>query len=146
MGQQQIIESINASFLKKDVTRADVGDTVNVHFRIVEGDKERTQIFQGVVIGRAGRGINELMTVRRVVDEVGIERIFPVHSPMVARLEVVRHGDARRAKLYYLRDRQGKSRRLRDRRRGLKNVEVPGDAPVSAKASAKTGEKPDAKA
>lgn len=120
--QQQILGSINAAIMKSDVPRMDVGDSVNVHVRIVEGDKERTQVFSGVLIGRAGSGVNEMITVRRVVDEVGIERVFPLHSPMISKYEVVRRGDARRAKLYYLRDRVGKSRRLRDRRRGLKHV------------------------
>lgn len=123
MSQQQLLESINASALKTDIPRIDIGDTINVHFRIVEGDKERVQVFQGVVISRSGRGIHEMMTVRRVVDDVGIERIFPVNSPLIAKYEVLRRADSRRAKLYYLRDRVGKSRRLRDRRRGLKHVE-----------------------
>ena len=100
----------------------DIGDTVNVHCRIVEGDKERIQIFQGVFIARAGRGINEMVTVRRIVDDVGVERVFPVNSPRVAKFEVLRKADARRAKLYYLRDRVGKSRRLRDKRRGLEET------------------------
>lgn len=122
MSQQAILESINKDILKTDLPRIDIGDTVNVHVRIVEGDKERIQVFQGVVISRRGSGVNEMITVRRVVDEVGIERKFPVHSPMIARYEVLRRADARRAKLYFLRDRVGKSRRLRDRRRGLKHV------------------------
>lgn len=122
MGQQQIIEGINASVLRKDLPVMDVGDTINVHARIVEGQKERIQVFQGVLICRKGRGIGEMITVRRVVDDVGIERIWPVNSPSIAKLEVIRRGDARRAKLYYLRERVGKSRRLRDRRRGLKHV------------------------
>jgi large subunit ribosomal protein L19 len=124
LGQQAVLEAINAATIKKDFPNVSIGDTANVHFRIVEGDKERTQVFQGVVIARSGRGINEMMTVRRVVDDIGIERMFPINSPLVAKIEVLRHGDARRAKLYYLRERVGKSRRLRDRRRGLKNVEV----------------------
>ncbi|MBM4108925.1 MAG: 50S ribosomal protein L19 [Phycisphaerae bacterium] len=123
--QQQLLDSINAGQLKTDLPVLDVGDTVNVHFRIVEGDKERVQVFQGTLISRSGRGLNEMMVVRRIVDEVGVERIFPVHSPMVARYEVIRRADARRAKLYYLRDRAGKSRRLRDRRRGMKHVAAP---------------------
>jgi large subunit ribosomal protein L19 len=121
MSLQQTIESINAATLKTNVPKFEVGDTINVHFRIVEGDKERTQVFQGVVISRKGRGVNEMATVRKVVDEVGVERIFPINSPMIAKYEVVRRADARRAKLYFLRDRAGKSRRLRDRRRGLKH-------------------------
>ena len=99
-----------------------IGDTVDVHYLIVEGDKERVQVFQGVLIGVKGRGINRTITVRRIVANEGVERIFPLHSPRIAKIEVVRRGDARRAKLYYLRDRIGKSRRLRDRRRGLKWV------------------------
>ncbi len=116
----QIIEDLNKSALKTDVPQLDVGDTVNISFRIVEGEKERIQIFQGVLIARTGRGINEMLTVRRIVDDVGVERIFPVNSPRVAKFEVVRKADARRGKLYFLRERVGKSRRLRDKRRGLK--------------------------
>lgn len=123
MGTQQILESITAKSLKTDIPVMDIGDTINVHARIVEGDKERTQVFQGVLISRKGRGIAEMIVVRRVVDDVGIERIWPINSPMIAKFEIVRRGDSRRAKLYYLRDRVGKSRRLRDRRRGLKHVQ-----------------------
>ena len=115
-----IVEAINKAALKTDVPAFEPGDIINVHFRIVEGDKERTQVFQGIVISRKGRGIDEMATIRKVVDEVGVERIFPINSPLVAKYEMVRRSDARRAKLYYLRDRQGKSVRLRDRRRGLK--------------------------
>jgi large subunit ribosomal protein L19 len=121
---QSLIESLNADTLKKTVPLFSVGDTVNVSFRIVEGDKERQQVFQGVVISRKGRAIGEMVVVRKIVDEVGVERIFPLNSPMVAKIEVVRRGDSRRAKLYYLRERTGKSRRLRDRRRGLKHVDA----------------------
>ena len=123
MGNQQIIESINSEQLKSDVPRFDVGDTINVHVRIVEGDKERVQVFQGTLISRKGRGIDENITVRRMVGEVGVERTWPMNSPLIAKFEVVRRADARRAKLYYLRDRVGKSRRLRNRRRGMKHVE-----------------------
>jgi large subunit ribosomal protein L19 len=123
MGTQQIIESINAEALKTDIPVMDIGDTINVHARIVEGDKERIQVFQGVLMSRKGRGIGEMITVRRIVDNEGVERTWPINSPMIAKFEVVRRGDARRAKLYFLRDRVGKSRRLRDRRRGLKHVE-----------------------
>jgi large subunit ribosomal protein L19 len=120
--RQSILESVAASAIKKDVPVMDVGDTVNVHVRIVEGDKERTQVFQGIVISRKGRGVNEMLTVRRIVEDIGIERKFPLNSPMISQFEVVRRADTRRAKLYFLRDRAGKSRRLRDRRRGLKHV------------------------
>jgi len=123
MGNQQIIEAINTESIKSDLPRFDVGDTINVHVRIVEGDKERIQVFQGTLISRKGRGIDEMMTVRRVVSDIGVERTWPINSPLIAQVEVVRRADARRAKLYYLRDRVGKSRRLRDRRRGMKHVE-----------------------
>lgn len=137
MGRQDIIESINQSALKTDVPDMQVGDTVNVHFRIVEGDKERVQVFQGVLIARSGRGINEFITVRRIVDEVGIERVVPLNSPLVAKYEIIRRGDARRAKLYYLRERVGKSRRLRDRRRGMKQVEGPAAGAAKGSGAAK---------
>jgi large subunit ribosomal protein L19 len=93
-----------------------VGDTVDVHTRILEGDKERIQIFSGVVIARRGGGTREAFTVRRIVAGEGVERTFPVHSPKVADVVVKRHGRVRRAKLYYLRERSGKSTRLRERR------------------------------
>jgi len=123
MGTQQLLETLTNEQLKSDLPRFDIGDTINVHVRIVEGEKERVQVYQGVLIGRKGRGIDEMITVRRIVDNVGVERQWPINSPMIAKFEVVRRGDARRSKLYYLRDRIGKSRRLRDRRRGMKHVE-----------------------
>jgi len=122
MSTQQLIESLNAEALKTDLPVMGVGDTINVHARIIEGAKERVQIFQGVLISRKGRGMNEMICVRRIVDNQGVERIWPINSPMIAKIEVVRRGDARRSKLYYLRDRVGKSRRLRDQRRGLKHT------------------------
>jgi large subunit ribosomal protein L19 len=125
--RQSILESFATATLKTDIPVMSVGDTVNVHVRIVEGDKERVQVFQGVLIARKGRQANEMVTVRRVVEDVGIERKFHIHSPMIAKFEVVRRADSRRSKLYFLRDRLGKSRRLRDRRRGMKHVK---DLPV----------------
>lgn len=122
---QQLLESLNAELVaSKKFVNFGVGDTISVSFRIVEGDKERQQAFQGVVISRKGRGIGEMVTVRKIVEEIGVERIFPLNSPMVAEIEMVRRGDARRAKLYFLRERTGKSRRLRDKRRGLKHVQA----------------------
>lgn len=123
MDTQKIIESVSKDSIKSDIPRFDIGDTINVHVRIVEGDKERVQVFQGTLISRKGAAINEMITVRRVVGDIGVERTFPINSPLIAKFEVVRRTDARRAKLYFLRDRVGKSRRLRDRRRGLKHVE-----------------------
>jgi large subunit ribosomal protein L19 len=123
MDTQKLIESVNTEALKADIPRFDVGDTINVHVRIVEGQKERIQVFSGTLISRKGSGINEMITVRRIVGDVGVERTWPINSPLISQFEVVRRADARRAKLYFLRDRVGKSRRLRDRRRGLKHVE-----------------------
>jgi large subunit ribosomal protein L19 len=91
-----------------------------VHYKIIEGDKERVQVFQGVLIAQKGRGINKMITVRRIVANEGVERIFPLNSPRVEKVEVLRRAEVRRAKLYYLRDRQGKSRRLREDREGSK--------------------------
>lgn len=123
MGPQQIMDRINAELTAPELPRFDIGDTIDVHCRISEGDKERIQIFRGVFIGRKGRGINESITVRRIVNDEGVERIFPVRSPSISKIEVVRRADTRRAKMYFLRDREGRSRRLRDRRRGMKHVE-----------------------
>ncbi len=124
MNAVETIESVVSSQLHPEVADVNfsVGDTLNVHYRIIEGEKQRIQVFQGVLIAARGRGVNRMITVRRIVANEGVERIFPLHSPRIAQIEVVRRGDARRAKLYYLRERVGKSRRLRDQRRGLKNV------------------------
>ena len=126
MNQPEILEAVVAQQLKtsEEIPYFSVGDTLNVHVRIIEGDKERIQVYQGVLIADKGRGINRMITVRRIVANEGVERIFPLHSPRIANIEVVRRGDVRRAKLYYLRKRVGKSRRLRDQRRGLKHVFV----------------------
>ncbi len=118
MNRTTVIENFEASQLKNpsDVPDMRVGDTVDIHYRIIEGDKERVQRFQGVIISLKGRGINRMMTVRRIVANEGVERIFPVHSPRVGKIEVLRRADVRRAKLYFLRGRTGKSRRLREDR------------------------------
>ncbi len=113
---QKILAKVEASSLKSDVAPFAIGDTVDVHTRILEGDKERIQIFNGVVIARAGSGSRETFTVRRIVAGEGVERKFPIHSPKIAKIEVKRSGVARRAKLYYLRDRVGKSVRLKEKR------------------------------
>ncbi len=114
-----IIEKAEQAYLRKDALEFSVGDTVSVSVRIVEGQKERTQVFTGTVISRKGKGLNEMFTVRRIVNNEGVERIFPLNSPQVLTVKVIRSGHVRRAKLYYLRDRIGKSVRLRDKRRGL---------------------------
>lgn len=128
---QLIIAAVEAAYKKPEVetSKISVGDNVDVHVKIVEGVKERIQIFSGVVIRRQGAGVTEVFTVRRITaTNEGVERTFPIHSPRVTKVEVTRQGDARRAKLYFLRDRVGKSRRLRDKRRGL---EVPTSAPAA---------------
>ncbi len=134
MNQQQTLIDAVAKQLKPatDLPDFSVGDTLNIHVRIVEGDKERIQIYQGVLISVNGRGINRTITVRRIVANEGVERIFPLHSPRLAQIEIVRRSDARRSKLYYLRQRVGKSRRLRDQRRGLKHMEEAAPAEQSA--------------
>ena len=103
-----IIDAIEKEQFKTDVTNFKVGDGVRVHTRVVEGDKERIQIFAGIVIGRKGRGLNETFTVRRISYGEGVERVFPIHSPRIAKVEVEKEGRARRAKLNYLRTRKGK--------------------------------------
>ena len=111
------IKYVEQSSLKKDVPQFSVGDTVDVHTRIVEGDKERIQIFAGTVIMKKGSGINETFTVRRIVNNEGVERIFPLHSPLISKVTVKRSGENRRAKLFYLRDRVGKAVRLVEKRK-----------------------------
>jgi large subunit ribosomal protein L19 len=107
---------IDARSLRDDVPDFAPGDTLKVHVRVVEGAKERVQIFQGAVIRRQGSGLRETFTVRKVSYGVGVERTFPVHSPTLAKVEVVSRGDVRRAKLYYLRDRVGKSAKIKEKR------------------------------
>jgi large subunit ribosomal protein L19 len=115
---QQILDYVEKSSLKETTPSFTVGDTVDVHTRILEGDKERIQIFSGTVIARRGSGTRAMFTVRRIVSGEGVERKFPLHSPKIATVEVKRSGEVRRAKLYYLRDRVGKAVRLREKSRG----------------------------
>ena len=123
----KIIEAIEQEYMKKEnVPTFDIGDTVDVHTRIIEGEKERIQIFAGTVIMKKGKGINEMFTVRRIVNNEGVERIFPKHSPFIAKVVVKRGGASRRAKLFYLRDRVGKSVRLTEKRK--EKVEKPAAA------------------
>jgi large subunit ribosomal protein L19 len=129
-----IVQAVEKSQLKADPPKLSIGDTVDAHLRIVEGAKERIQVFNGVVLKIQGEGMNQMVTIRRIVANEGVERTLPMHSPKVAKIEVVRHGHVRRSKLYYLRDRVGKSRRLRDRRRGLGAAEAP-EAPAQTPAA-----------
>jgi large subunit ribosomal protein L19 len=109
---QALLEKIQSAQFRKDDAKFNVGDSVKVHTKVVEGDKERIQVFSGVVIGKRGRGLNETFTVRRISYGEGVERIFPLHSPRVDKIEVERHGEVRRAKLTYLRNRLGKGATL----------------------------------
>lgn len=122
----KILEQVEQAYLKKDVPQFTVGDTVDVHTRIVEGDKERIQVFGGTVIMKKGRGMNETFTVRRIVNNEGVERIFPIHSPFIAKVVVKRGGETHRAKLFYLRERVGKAVKLTEKR------QAPGAAAAAA--------------
>ncbi len=108
--------NLERPYLKDDIPEFRAGDTVKIHVRVVEGNKQRIQIFQGVVIARKGGGSRESFTVRKMSGGVGVERVFPLHSPVIDKLEVVRRGKVRRAKLYYLRELRGKAARIEERR------------------------------
>lgn len=110
-----LIDLVEQEQLKKDLPLFGPGDTVRVHLKVVEGERERIQVFEGVVIACANGGLRETFTVRKISGGIGVERIFPLHSPMIAKIEVVRRGRVRRAKLYYLRKRSGKAARIRER-------------------------------
>ena len=116
--KNRLMAYVEEAGIKKDVPDFRIGDQVDVHQRILEGQKERIQVFSGVVIARRGDGMRETFAVRRIVQGEGVERIFPVHSPKIAKIEVKRTGRVRRAKLYYLRKRVGKATRLREREKG----------------------------
>src|SRR5215218_1106998 len=121
-----IIKGVEQPHLKTNLPNFEVGDSVDVATRIVEGDKERIQVFSGTVIMRKGAGINETFTVRRIVNNEGVERIFPLHSPFIAKVLVKRSGETRRAKLFYLRNRVGKAVRLTEQRKTKKEDEGDG--------------------
>ena len=122
--RNSLIQHVEQSSMKKDAPVFEVGDTVDVHTKIVEGDKERIQIFSGTVIMKKGCGTNETFTVRRIVNNEGVERGFPIHSPLIAKVVVKRGGENRRAKLFYLRDRVGKAVRLVEKRKTTKKEEA----------------------
>ena len=111
-----LIDVLDQSSLKQDLPDFRPGDTVKVHVNIVEGNRSRIQVFQGVVLGRQGSGVRETFTVRKVSFQVGVERQFPVHSPIIDKIELVSRGEVRRAKLYYLRGRRGKAAKIREKR------------------------------
>ena len=133
---QELISKAVAGSIKKDLPDFQIGDTVGVHCKIIEGDKERVQIFTGTVIGRRGGGMSEMFTVRRIVNNEGVERTFPIHSPRIGQVDVIRHGKVRRAKLYFLRDRVGKATRLKETKKAKKakakglDAALPADAPA----------------
>ena len=124
-----ILKAVEDTQIKPETFAFQVGDTVDVHQRILEGEKERVQMFSGVVISRRGAGANEMFTVRRIVQGEGVERIFPLNSPKIAKIEVKRPGHVRRAKLYYLRDRVGKATRVRERE--TKAAKAPPETPAT---------------
>ncbi len=130
-----LIDAVEKKYSRKDPPSFDIGDTVVVTLRISEGDKERLQDFEGTVIARKGRGLDEMFTVRRLVGNEGVERMFPIHSPKIAAVKSVRSGKVRRAKLYFLRDRVGKARKLRERRVSAEARKAAADA-KAAKAAA----------
>ena len=135
------LDPVEKEFLKSNAPRFDVGDTVDVHVKIVEGDKERIQVFTGIVIAKRHQGLSETFTVRRIVQGEGVERIFPVHSPRVASIEVKKQGKVRRAKLHYLRERVGRSTKVEERTGGAEALEA---RKAEAKAEAKPETKPEA--
>jgi large subunit ribosomal protein L19 len=116
--RNRLMTLVEEAARKKDIPSFEIGDQVDVHQRILEGSKERVQVFSGTVISRRGDGMREMFTVRRIVQGEGVERVFPLNSPKIAKIEVKRTGEVRRAKLYYLRERVGKATRLRERKRG----------------------------
>src|SRR5262245_15376538 len=127
--KHKLMSVVEDTQIKKDLADFQIGDMVDVHQKILEGDKARIQIFGGVVIARRGDGMREMVTVRRMVQGEGVERVFPLHSPKIAKIEVKRTGEVRRAKLYYLRKRVGKAMRLRERRGGMEEAETPAPTP-----------------
>ncbi|EEH65408.1 ribosomal protein L19 [Actinomyces urogenitalis DSM 15434] len=116
MSMTNLIDEINAASLRDDVPAFRAGDTLKVHVKVVEGNRSRIQVFQGIVIGRQGSGVGETFTIRKVSFGVGVERTFPLHTPSIDKIEVVTRGDVRRAKLYYLRNLHGKAAKIKERR------------------------------
>jgi large subunit ribosomal protein L19 len=130
----QKINLVTASQLRSDVPDFKAGDTVNVHLKIIEGGKERVQIFSGVVIQRKNSGITETFTVRKISEGVGVERIFPIHSPRISKIEVLKRGDVRRARIYYLRNLVGKAARIGEEQEKIASPKEKTEAKTKAKA------------
>ena len=114
-----ILDAVDAKSLRKDIPQFRAGDELKIHVRVIEGNKSRLQVFQGIVIRRQGDGVRETFTIRKLSYGVGVERTFPVHTPVIEKIELVKKGDVRRAKLYYLRDLRGKAAKIREKRDGI---------------------------
>jgi ribosomal protein L19 len=130
--EMNILDSLDAASLRSDIPTFRSGDELKVHVRVIEGSKSRIQVFQGLVISRSGSGVRETFTIRKVSYGVGVERTFPVHTPVIEKMEVVRRGDVRRAKLYYLRELRGKAAKIRERRGEVPTTGTPVSAVTSA--------------
>ncbi len=126
-----VLDAVDAASLRKDIPNFRPGDELKVHVRVIEGNKSRVQIFQGLVIARRGSGIRETFTVRKISYGVGVERVFPVHAPVIEKIELVRKGEVRRSKLYYLRDLRGKAAKIRERRSGEDLETIYAEAPAA---------------
>ncbi len=137
-----VLDSVDVASIRKDIPAFRPGDELKVHVRVIEGNKSRVQVFQGVVIARQGSGVRETFTVRKISYGVGVERIFPVHAPVIEKIEVVRRGEVRRAKLYYLRDLRGKAAKIRERRVADELVPSTGAAVTEAEVAAVLDEVP----
>ena len=133
--EMNILDSLDAASLRSDIPTFRSGDELKVHVRVIEGSKSRIQVFQGLVISRSGSGVRETFTIRKVSYGVGVERTFPVHTPVIEKMEVVRRGDVRRAKLYYLRELRGKAAKIRERRGEVPTTGTPVSALTSAPVS-----------
>ena len=114
-----VLDAIDAASLRKDIPQFRAGDELKIHVRVIEGNKSRLQVFQGIVIRRQGDGVRETFTIRKVSYGVGVERTFPVHTPVIEKIELLKKGDVRRAKLYYLRDLRGKAAKIKEKRDGI---------------------------
>lgn len=137
-----VLDSVDVASIRKDIPAFRPGDELKVHVRVIEGNKSRVQVFQGVVIARQGSGVRETFTVRKISYGVGVERIFPVHAPVIEKIEVVRRGEVRRAKLYFLRDLRGKAAKIRERRVAEELVPSTGAAVTEAEVAAVLDEVP----
>ena len=114
-----VLDAVDAASLRKDIPQFRAGDELKIHVRVIEGSKSRIQVFQGIVMRRQGDGVRETFTIRKISYGVGVERTFPVHTPVIEKIELVKKGDVRRAKLYYLRDLRGKAAKIREKRDGI---------------------------